>query len=454
MIAASSILQAAWRRLRSRFLRDVGALTVARFAGAALSLTQGILVARWLGPEQYGTAALVMTYPAVLFSFLDAKSGAAGVKYISEFEAKGEAKMALAMCKLGYGIDAALAAAALAVVAATAWWAEEHVVRTSGVAALMVVYAAALLPRALTGMSNGILSVLGRFQVMAWTDLTSTAVRVAAVLGLAAAGWGVSGVVYGNALGLAVHGILSAAVAYVSVRSAWGGSWPFASVRDLRDRAREIASFVLYVDLTELLGSFSKKLDVVLLGFFRGPEEVGLYRLAKSFSGNVGLLVGPLQSVAYPRLARSVSDSGTHQAITEARRLVLGVGAPMGLAVLASVPFVPFVLPLLVGRAFEDSIIPTQLLLGAAAVWLFFFWLRPLYYATGSVRDWAAINTGNIAVLVSGFLVVTPIWGVLGMAAWLAAIQVCGHIVLVGWLFSRPAARGWRNLEAIGEREA
>ena len=254
------------------------ALTVARFAGAALSLTQGILVARWLGPEQYGTAALVMTYPAVLFSFLDAKSGAAGVKYISEFEAKGEAKMALAMCKLGYGIDAALAAAALAVVAATAWWAEEHVVRTSGVAALMVVYAAALLPRALTGMSNGILSVLGRFQVMAWTDLNLHRCPSSGGPGTR-----------GGRLGRVGSGVRQRAWARgprhpvrggrLRVRPKRLGGLMAVRIRSGPARPRERDSLVrLYVDLTELLGSFSKKLDVVLLGFFRGPEEVGLYR--------------------------------------------------------------------------------------------------------------------------------------------------------------------------------
>ena len=63
-------------------------LTVANLAGAALSLIQGVLIARWLGPESYGVAALVMSYPDLVYTFFDARSSDASVKYLGEFHAR------------------------------------------------------------------------------------------------------------------------------------------------------------------------------------------------------------------------------------------------------------------------------------------------------------------------------------------------------------------------------
>ncbi|MBC7104723.1 MAG: oligosaccharide flippase family protein, partial [Firmicutes bacterium] len=110
------------------FVRHVGALTMANGVSAVLSFAQGILVARWLGPELYGVAALVMSFPAMVYTFFDARSAEASVKYLSEFHARGERERVLAMCKVGYAVDLAVAAVAFSGVVATAPWAASSVV--------------------------------------------------------------------------------------------------------------------------------------------------------------------------------------------------------------------------------------------------------------------------------------------------------------------------------------
>ena len=440
MTDISALSRAAWSRLRSRFVRDVGTLTLARLAGAGLSVIQGILVARWLGPEQYGIAALVMTYPAVLFSFLDAKSGAASVKYISEFEAQGDARMSLAMCKLGYTVDLTIAAMTFGLVAATAWWAEDHIVRSSGVAGLMVVYAAAFLPWALAGTSKSVLSVHGRFQVMAWTGFASTLLRVTAVLVLVFAGWGVAGVVWGNIAGLALSGIVPAVLVYYAVQGSWGGSWPSASISDLGSRRRDIIRFILFTDLAELVGAFSKKIDIIVLGFFTAPQEVGYFRLAKSLGSNVGLLARQLQTVAYPRMSRLAASPAKRTVDEQARRFALTLGAPLGLAVLIAIPLVPWVLAVLVGDSFESAIVLTQIFLARAGIVLAFFWMRPLYYARGHVIAWATIVSVFGVLTFTGYLIVTPLWGATGMAGWRSIADTALLLAALAWVLSNPAS--------------
>jgi O-antigen/teichoic acid export membrane protein len=318
-----------------RFVRDVGVLTVAKFAAALLSFIQGILVARWLGPELYGMAALVMVPPSLVYAFFDARSAEVMVKYLSEFHARNERGRVLAICKLGYMVDLVIAAAMFLTVLMTAPWVARSVVRHPEAVGLMIIYAAAYVPHALAGTSYATLATLGRFPVIAWVETLVTVLRVALVLGLVSHGWQVAGVVWGNAVAMMATGILYVAVAGVLMRRAWGASPLQGSWHALRGYRRELFSFLAYNDLNALVAMIPKQLDVVFLGYFQNPTEVGYYKLAKRLSSVVDYLVRPLQSVVYPELAR-LWGLGSGQAVRQkVWRLAVLIGLPLGLLIRA-----------------------------------------------------------------------------------------------------------------------
>mgnify|MGYP001791521520 CR=1 FL=1 len=155
-----------WKKLNTnfiqrKFIRDVGVLTIANLVGAVLSFAQGILVARWLGPQLYGVAALVMSYPGLVFTFFDTRSSEASVKYLSEFHTQGNREGALAICKLGYIIDFAIGFIAFLVILLTANWSAREIVHRPEVSGLIVIYAAVFIPRGLIGTSRAVLTSLG-----------------------------------------------------------------------------------------------------------------------------------------------------------------------------------------------------------------------------------------------------------------------------------------------------
>jgi O-antigen/teichoic acid export membrane protein len=220
MTAQALSLPALWATFRTRvierkFVRDVGVLTVANGISAALSLIQGILVARWLGPELYGVAALVMTYPSLVHTFFDARSAEASVKYLSEFHAHNEREHALSISKLGYLVDFAIASLAFLTVLCTAPWAARWIAHRPETAGLILVYAAACIPRALVGTSHATLMTLGQFPLIASMVTLTTLLRVLLVLGLVLAGWQVAGVVWGNTISTMATGLLYGMVAFV-----------------------------------------------------------------------------------------------------------------------------------------------------------------------------------------------------------------------------------------------
>lgn len=433
------------RRLRRwilarRFARHVGALTAANSASAALSFIQGILVARWLGPELYGIAALVMSFPTFVYTLFDTRSSEASVKWLSEFHARGERDRVLAMCKVGYLVDLVVASIAFLVVLLTASWAAQRAVHRPELTGLLVLYGSAFIPNALKGTSYAVLASLSRFPVIAILQASATFLRVGLVLGLVLLGWQVAGVIWANALAMAAVGLLYAGVAYAAMYRTWRASWFQGDLRALKGHRREIFAFLAYNDLNALLGMIPKQLDLLLLGYLRGGTEVGFYKLAKSGAAVIAYLVSPLQSVAYPELARLWGLGEVGALRRKVQRLALYVGIPLGLAVLFGTAFVPFVLPPLVGEAYLPAVPAARFLMVGSAVWLTFFWLRPAYMAQGRVREWLFISATVAVLSVLAYPLIICRWGYMGLAIWSVAINFLGHAVAV-WVLREKLSR-------------
>ena len=433
-----SVWQTFRLKLRSRFARNVGVLTLANFVSAVLSFVQSILVARWLGPELYGVATLVMSFPNLIYTFFDTRSADASVKYLSEFYARSEQKQTLAMCKVGYLVDLTIAVAVFIVVVVTAPWAARHIAHRPEMAWAIVVFAIGLIPRALVSNSSAVLATLRCFPLIAVLNTLTIALRTLLVLALVLAGWQVAGVIWGNTIGIAVAGIAYVVVAYKLISHTWGASWLRGRWRDLQNYRRSIIIFLAYSNLSALLGMIPKQLDIVLLGYFRNPLEVGYYTLARNLANVVTYLVGPLQSVAYPELARLWGLGELEGFRRRVRRLAWQVGVPMALVVFVSTLVIPFALPFAVGNAYEPAILAIQNLLIGSAIWLGYFWLRPVYFSLGKVAHWVVAMGISSTVFLLVALVVTPQWGHVGMAISVALVRSCFHFIL-GFTWSRGA---------------
>ena len=421
-----------------KFGQDVGTLTIANFVSAALNLAQGILVARWLDPELYGVAGLVMLFPGFVYALIDSRAAVAAVKYFGEYRALGEQARALAICKLTYAADTGVACLAFVIVAIGAQTAARIIVHDPQVAGLIIIYGASLLPRALVGTSNALLVALGRSPLIAVIETAGSAIRMALVICLVLGGWQVAGVVWANAIAAVVLGLFYAVATWLLIRRAYGASIMAGRLQSLKGERREILAFFTYNNLNAFITIVSQQLDSILLGYFRGPTEVGYYRLAKNLSGVVDYLKVPLFSVSYAQLARIWGLGQKEMFRRRARELVLWIGVPLGLAVLTSAGLVPFVLPFLVGESYSPAIGVTQVLIIASAVSIPFLWQRAIYLVRNLVRDFLIVNS----IIAIAFIAICPFlvwkWGYIGAAGAMLALQIVGTIARAVWLSKRP----------------
>lgn len=237
---------------------------------------------------------------------------------------------------------------------------------------------------------------------------------------------------------MTMGGALYSLPAILLIRRTWGVlSWRTAW-GVLKVYRREIARFLAYNDLNALLGMIPKQLDLVLLGYFRNPAEVGYYKLSKQVAGAVGYLGGSLQGVTYPRLAQLGGPQRYEELYRTVKAYAFRIGMPLGGVVLLTLPLVPMSVGRLLGEDYLPAALSAQILLAGSAVWLAFFWLRPLFLTFGEVRVWS-INAALVSIIsLIGFFIAVPRWGYVGMA-WVSLIAagLLGHLCALGYLLVR-----------------
>lgn len=407
---------------RSGLARNAGKLGAAQGVMLAVGLVQAVLVARWLGPRNFGIAALILSLPPLVFTFFDPKAAEAVVKFLGEFVATGQKREALAVPKLAYAVDAGLGLVGFAVVGIGAPLAASHLLGSGGgYAGLLVIAAAVQMASAPADTSRAILSTFGHFGSMAWAQAGAAVFGLAVVIVVVGNGGGVRGFVLASCAEVVVDAALAGWLAHRVIRRALGASWWHGRRADISGRLREFAGFLAYTDLSSLVSVFVKQADIVMVGWIAGPVQAGYYRLARSLTSPLTSGIVSLQAVLYPQVARLAAvDSGA--IVRRIRRWLVWGGLPLAALSLLPVPFVPQLIRLVAGADYLGAVAAARWMLVGSAFVLACFWLRPIQLATGQVR-FILVNSIVTGVLsVAGFVVVAGPSGAAGVAAVRAVI--------------------------------
>ena len=404
------------KAIRDKFAQDTGVLMLSKVFSAVLSFVQGIYVASILGPKQYGVALLIIGVPTLFFKTVDARTSAAVVMFISQFQTENKIKRVLAMCKLGYYVDIGIATITIFLVILLSAWAEKHIVHESDVAGLMIIFSTIYVAKALEGTSIAVLSVIGRFRHIAITEIISRLLGFTAVLGFVLMGWGVKGVVFGRMVEYGILGIGVSLWAALFIKRKWGQLWFKAKLRNIAVYRRKIFRYLLYSELNELIGTITKEADLLILGALGGATEAGFYGLAKRLTGSVHLIVDPLQKVVLPKISKLWAESDFIHLRIQIKHYLKMIGFPLGIVTIFTIPFIGLFVRHVVGSEYAPAIIVTQIFLIGAAFWLMCFWVRPLYFAMSRVKALFVFASIQNGIALIGYYLVATQWGAFGMA--------------------------------------
>jgi O-antigen/teichoic acid export membrane protein len=393
------------------FLSQSAGLTILTGAAAALSAAYAVLTGRWLGPEEYGAAAAVVSLASLLAVCLGPlETGVA--KFAAAYHAEGDPGKVATLA--GGGLRRLLRALALAALLwLPATWVVSGWLHLPGASPLLwlTAYLAAVV---LATVPRGALRGWHRFPAFGANQVAESAVRLAA---------GGAALALAPRAGSALAGYALGALAGLGL-----GLW---QTRDLRRHPRRrldaepLWAFAGPLLLVTFYGAFVTNADVLVARHALPGGEAGLYGASATLARLLHTAAAPALTVLFSRVA------GLQAGGRRSRRAVLAWCLPL-VAGLASSLALPWwwgeeLLRLLFGGQFT----------GGAPV-LRVLWLTACLHLTQSAALYALLAAGRAracwALLLPCALLLVLFWHFHGSAAEVAlcclAAAVAGSAVV------------------------
>jgi O-antigen/teichoic acid export membrane protein len=419
----------------SRIIFNSGWLLGGSSLTKALSLLQNVIVARILGPKQFGILALITTYSAVVGEFVDSRVWEAAIKYVVQFNQRGDNRKATATVKLCYLVDAASAAVAFIVLLSFATLVARIFVKDPSQVHLIQLYASSVLLTIPIGTATSIVRITDHFSWLAYQGAASVILRLLGVLVVAAMGYGLSGILLVYLAATLLSSIIMVLCSHSATKDLNLTRWRDAPLNLLRNDYREILRFMLYSNISGTSRIITSRADILVLGWFSTPALVGVYKLARSIADAVATLFNPIYVAVYPELSKLTSQENVKEIRSLQKKLsgtIAMIILPLGLCI--SIGAAWFV-PRLFGVDYAESVRPTQILVWQI-VWTPLIWVPGYFLSTGRAHLLAAVNALDAINYLFLLLILTPMFGMTGTAV-AVPVRFLLWLVLIGWIFLR-----------------
>ena len=291
--------------LLGKVIRNSAHLFSSNSLSLILSMVQGILAARLLGPAGYGLGGIVMGYASTVNGLLSFRMSELVVRYGGEYIERDERDKAAALVKVASLTEGSVSVIAFLVVVLSAGLATRYFAKTPGTETLFIVYALGLLANFNIETSTGILQVTDKIRLQGVINLIQT-IATAGIITVAYFLHGSLQVVLGAyLLGKIILGMGMFFAAQLHLNRAIHRGWLTASIRSL-PAFREMAKFSISSNLSATAILVFRESEILWVGFFLSAEAAGYYKAAYAIILLLALPVHPLILTVHPELNRLI----------------------------------------------------------------------------------------------------------------------------------------------------
>ena len=394
----------------------LGSITAVQVVGG---LVQIPITARILGPEGFGVLAVIIAGASLIYGLLAIPGGHAIMTFVTRAVAEGRPEEAGAVLRFTLVLSQGISLAAYAVI----------VVLTLTVSGLLSMGEAHVSAMLLYGLSGILLATSSEtMAVLRLADRVYLGFAVAAAsrltgLGLIVVAWQTGGglyeVVTASVVAAAVSGAGMLSFAAFSVRRA--GIAGFLRSYSLKVPS-DIVRFHSSVFAKASLGTLNSHLDPILVSFFTGTADIGLYRAARRVIDTARQPFRLLASGVQPEYSKQwYSGQGAELRRTAFRFSLLALSMAVGGFGLLALFREPFI-RLFLGDEFLSAadllliLVPGSLLATTISV------VAVMPIAAGRVWPTLASMMAGLAAAAVAFVLLVPAYGAAG-AAWARTVH-------------------------------
>lgn len=420
--------------LFAKVIRSSGALFSSNTINLGLSVLQGIMVTRLLGPAGFGLLGMVMAFASTVNSIFSFRMSELVVRYGGEYLGRGEKDKAAAVVKAAGFTEGIVSLLAFLVVLLAANLAETYLVKTQNTAWMFTIYALGLLANFNTETSTGILQITDRIKLQGAINLTQGIFTSLVIVGAYFLNGGIAVVLAAYLLGKSILGLGMFFAAQIQLRKALGRGWRRAPFSALTSTRREIIRFAFSSNISATIIKIFRESELIWVGFFLDTTAVGYYRVAYTVVHFLAIPADPLISTTFPEINRLVVEK-TWQRLKDFLRKITTLSFAYNLALgLGLIFFGRRVILFYSGEAYLEAY-PALIALSIGLVFNYIlFWNRPLLLALG-LPEFPIYVTLVVGLLKLGlsFLLVAR-YGIVAAAALLSFYYIAsvGAMVIRG----------------------
>lgn len=422
------IIERAKEVIRHQLVRNTATLQVGGVVGTLVQAVAGVMLARFLGPHEYGRYAIVMSMAAVGSVLLGAGAADAMAPVLSRARHSGDDAGArngmLFLGKFVLVTTVIVFVLGLSMPAIADYFYDDRVIGWYGFAVLM---ASAISTVLLTPTQLG-LQVFGRIRQLSALTFTDQAVRQVLVVTLAFAGFGVAGASIGHLVGAALV-LMVSAVFWWWLRQAWPSVPSIRSLwRDVPSNGRQYIRPTLWVLADRNLAMLYGAAPIAIAALFLTTTDVSYFKIALGWVTLALSVLTPLSVLLNTELARIQVQQPHGLQARFVYITAIAVGASVVVTTVAA----------LIARSVFGALYGAQYLEAAGLVyWLIPFGalfglgiaLGPMWRALDKVRISIIINVLVLGVGIPLALMAMRQWGALGAVAMVTGWYTVSHAI-------------------------
>lgn len=416
--------------LFAKVIRSSGVLFSSNTISLGLSVLQGVLVTRLLGPSGFGLLGVIMAFASTVNSLFSFRMSELVVRYGGEYLNRGEKDKASAIIKAAGLAEGLVSLLAFSVVVLTAGLAEQALAKTPGMAWMFTVYALGLLANFNTETATGILQITDRIKLQGALNLAQSIFTTLIIVGAFFLNGTLPMVLGAYLLGKTIFGLGMFVTAQIQLHKVLGRAWRKIPLSTLTS-AREIARFAFTSNISATIIKIFRESELIWIGFFLDTTAVGYYRVAYTIVHFLAIPADPLIATTFPEINRMVVEKAWRRLKDFLRKITtlsFAYNFALGLGLIF---FGRWIILIYSGEPYLAAY-PALIALTAGLVFNYIlFWNRPLLLSLG-LPEFPVYVTLIVGLLKLGlsFLLV-PRYGIVAAGALLSFYYIASVGVMV-----------------------
>jgi len=284
----------------SRVISNSSWLLRSNFLTTGLRFVQAIILARFLGAEQYGIYATITTSTIVVNQLTSSRVWETAIKFTTKYREEGENEKSKAIIRLSYTIDAVTGILAFIILFLSADIIGQYLIKDPSLTILIRVYALWNVTTIPIDTSSAILRLADKFNWWAYYHVAESSLRLIAIFFAILVAGSLPSILIALLVSTLVSSMIILVQASLATRDFGLSNWHKVPLSVLRSDIKSILQFTLTANINDVLKLLKRNLDVLLVGYFLTPTHAGYVKLSRSMSDLMTFPTSPFYAASYP----------------------------------------------------------------------------------------------------------------------------------------------------------